>query len=332
MVTVVDSKPYVEADPLLGYRYTPATRLRLPRPGGGDYEIAINRQGIRSDREYSFTKPAGTRRFIVLGDSMAAGQFVDNSQRFSEILERRHGLEVINLALEGSGTDQQVLLYEHLGRQFDHDVVLLMPFLQNIRRNMAAARDAVDPATGRTVLRPKPRFELSDGVLVLHPPDAAAAANGTAVRDVPAPAVARLKAALNKLPGAAIWKRAVYAVRPWEPFAEYANADSPEWRLMAAIIRRLQQLATPRPVVIVPAFYSNYVRYRMATNFLDRFRSLEDPPHLVTIDLLPHFQALGPDAVRCFLDPFDMHFSAHGHLVIADALHAELSRRGLLHA
>jgi hypothetical protein len=327
-VSRLDTKPYVEPDPLIGYRYAPDTRLRLPRPGGGEYQIAINRDGIRSDREYSRATPPGTRRLIVLGDSMAAGQFVDNSQRFTEILERRHAdLELINLALEGSGTDQQVLLYEHVGRRFEHDAVLLMPFLQNIRRNMAGARDAVDPATGRMVLRAKPRFELIDGGLVLHPP-AAATGNGSVIRDTPASV--GLKAAINRVPGSSVWKRALYAVRPWEPFTEYANAASPEWRLMAALIQRLRQLASPRPVVIVPAFYSNYVRYRMATNFLDRFRSLEDPPALVVIDLLPHFRALGADAVRCFQDPFDMHFSAHGHLVIADALQAELSARGLI--
>jgi len=327
-VTVLDTKPYVEPDPVIGYRYSPHTRLRLPRPGGGDYQIAINRDGIRSDRDYSRATPAGTRRFIVLGDSMAAGQFVDNAQRFTEILERRlPGLEMINLALEGSGTDQQVLLYEHVGREYQHDAVLLMPFLQNIRRNMAGAREAVDPATGTTILRPKPRFELKNGALVLHPP-AAAASNGAVAGDTPASV--GLKEVFNRVPGAAIWKRALYTLRPWEPFTEYAHAEGPAWRLMAAIIQRLRQLAAPRPVAIVPAFYSNYVRYRMATNFLDRFRSLEDPPALFMVDLLPHFRALGADAVRCFQDPFDMHFSAHGHLVIADALQSELSARGLL--
>src|SRR4029453_5489603 len=115
--------------------------------------------GVRSDREYSFAKPAGVQRLIVCGDSMAAGQFVSNAHRFSELLERRiPGLEVLNLALEGSGTDQQLLLYERVGLQYEHDAVMLLPFLQNVRRNMVEAREAVDPKTGRPVLRGKPRF------------------------------------------------------------------------------------------------------------------------------------------------------------------------------
>src|SRR6187200_1032803 len=102
MSIVADTKPYVEPDPLIGYRYIPGMRMDLPRPGGGNYELAVNGDGIRSDREYSVEKPQGITRIVVLGDSMAAGQFISNNQRFSELLERgRRGLEVINLALEG---------------------------------------------------------------------------------------------------------------------------------------------------------------------------------------------------------------------------------------
>jgi carbamoyltransferase len=327
MTTAADTKPYVEPDPLIGYRYVAGTRMSLPRPGGGRYEIAVNSAGIRSNREFAAQKPAGTRRIIVLGDSMAAGQFVSNDQRFSELIERRHPhVEVINLALEGSGTDQQILLYEHVGLRFEHDFVVILPFLQNIRRNLVAAREAIDPKTGATVLRPKPRFELIDGGLVLRPPSEADARS--APTDAPQTAGVRLKSTITRMPGADLLKRVGYAVMPWEPFPEYRDPASDGWQLMAALIRRLQQLAGPRPVVVAPVFYSNYVRYRMALNYLDRFASLVDPPGLQLADLLPYFRKLGREGVRCFQDPFDMHFSSDGHLVLADALESELSRLG----
>ena len=95
---------------------------------------------------------------------MSAGQFVSNEHRLSEQLERRvPALEIINLSLEGSGTDQQLLLYENVGLQYEHDLVILMPFLSNLRRNMVAAREALDAKTGSKVLRGKPRFELLMG-------------------------------------------------------------------------------------------------------------------------------------------------------------------------
>lgn len=329
MTIVADTKPYVEPDPLIGYRYIPGTRMSLPRPGGGRYDFVVNGAGIRSDREFTTEKPAGTTRIIVLGDSMAAGQFVSNTQRFSELLERsRPGLEVINLALEGSGTDQQVLLYEHVGLKYEHDLVLLLPFLQNIRRNLANAREAIDPTTGGIVLRPKPRFELEGDRLVLHPPAEAAVTVNTT--DAPPSATVRLKSAISRMPGADALKKVGYAVMPWEPFPEYRDPNSAGWRLMAAIVRHLKQLAGDRPVAVAPVFYSNYVRYRMATNYWDRFASLSAIPGVHPINILPHFKQLGADAIRCFQDPYDMHFSGDGHLVLADAVAAELVTQGLL--
>ena len=89
MEEILDTKPYIEYDPTIGYRYTPKIRRVLPRPGGGSYEIIINSAGIRSTREYTKNKPPSTFRILVFGDSFAAGQFVSNDQRFSELLERR---------------------------------------------------------------------------------------------------------------------------------------------------------------------------------------------------------------------------------------------------
>jgi carbamoyltransferase len=331
----LDTKPYVAHHPLFGYQYIPGTTIELPRPGGGSYHLKINLQGIRSDREYSFQKPQSVYRIIVCGDSMAAGQFINNSHRFSELLERRiPGLEVLNLALEGSGTDQQLLLYEHVGLKFEHDLVLVLPFLQNIRRNMVEAREGIDPKTGQKVYRPKPRYDLVEGKLALRnvpvPKEVSAEIiekrGGT---DVSGSRLHKIKALLNTLPSAAFFKKIFYGVIPWEPFPEYRDPESKEWRLMAAIIRRLRELAGHRPVVVVPTFYSSYVRFRMARNYLERYLSLTTAPGMHVIDLLPYFRCLGPDAVRCFQEPYDMHFSAYGHIVLAEALQNEMLRRGL---
>jgi len=328
----LDTKPYVEPDALIGYRYIAGARMSLPRPGGGRYDLAVNSAGVRSDREYSYDKPHGVRRIIVCGDSMAAGQFVSNSQRFSEVLERRlPHLEVINLSLEGSGTDQQVLLYEQVGMRYEHDLVILLPFLQNIRRNLVEWREAIDARTGQPVRRPKPRFELMDGALVFRPvPDAPLAAltddrEGT---DTPASWNTNCRAALSRLPGARLVKTLLYSLVPWEPFPEYRDSTGPAWQLMAALIHRMKQLAGDRPLVVVPTFYSSYVEFRMARHYWHRFASLADPPGVQVIDLLPYFVRAGKDAVRCFQDPHDMHFSVYGHLVLADAIETELIRMG----
>jgi hypothetical protein len=72
----------------------------------------------------------------------------------------------------------------------------------------------------------------------------------------------------------------------------------------------------------------------MARNYWDRYASLAQITGVYPIDLLPHFLA-GPDrddAEQCFQEPFDMHFSAYGHLVLADIMQSELARLKLLPA
>jgi carbamoyltransferase len=333
----LDSKPYIEHHPQIGYRYIANMNLILPRPGGGTYHFQTNSQGIRSSREYPFKKLPGLARIILCGDSLSAGQFVSNEQRMSEQLERRvPGLEVINLSLEGSGSDQQLLLYESIGLQYEHDIVILMPFLSNLRRNMVAAREAFDAKTGSKVLRGKPRFELVDGRLELRNvpvpkeyPAPVGAALGI-VTDTPDTFASRLKAGLSALPGMSFVKKVVYRFYPWEPFPEFRNPRSPEWQLMEAIIRRFRQSAGDRPIVIVPTFYDNYVRYRMSRHYWQRFHDLGQIAGIYVIDLLPHFRKLGAEAVRCFQSPYDIHFSSYGHLAIAEVLELELTRLGLL--
>jgi carbamoyltransferase len=335
----LDTKRYVEHDPLIGYRYLPNVDLTLNRPGGGTYQFQTNSQGVRSSREYGFKKLPGTTRIILCGDSMSAGQFVSNAQRMSEQLERRvPGLEVINLSLEGSGTDQQLLLYESVGLRYEHDVVILMPFLSNLRRNMVTAREAFDAKTGAKVLRSKPCFELVNGQLELRntpvPKETIARTqDGKQVKtDAPNTFLSRQKARLTAVPGALLLKKLLYFFVPWEPFPEFRNSGSAEWRLMEAIIRRFKQSAGDRPMLIVPTFYDNYVRHRMSRLYWARFQTLGSIPGTHVIDLLPHFRKIGAEAVRCFQGPHDMHFSGYGHLVIAEALEEELNRLGLLGA
>jgi hypothetical protein len=296
----------------------------------------VNSAGIRSSREYSLEKPPGTQRLLVFGDSYAAGQFVSNEHRFSELLERRNpGLEVLNFGLEGTGTDQQLLMYEHVGLRYEHDAVMLLPFLQNIRRNLVQARPAVDPETGRHILLPKPRFELVGDRLELRnvpvpderrpfDPNDPGSLRGT---DAETGLGRRLKDELSRVWLMGVAKRVLYPALRWDPFPEYKDPRSPGWRLMAALIQRFKEMARPRPLIIVPLFYVSYVRYKMSRAYWERFRSLADDSGTSAVDVLPEFRKIGAEAVRCFQEPYDPHLSTYGHLVLADALEPELRRR-----
>lgn len=339
MKAPLDCKPYVQHHPVLGYGYIPGVEMTLPSPGGGSYRIQINADGIRSNRAYSREKPAGVRRILVFGDSFAAGQYVSNEQRFSEILERRNeGLEVINFGLEGTGTDQQLLVFRELGRAYEHDLVLLLPFLQNIRRNMADYRESFDPRTQARVLVPKPRFALEEDKLVLknvpvsveRRPVGSGSDEAQWKTDAQPGWKAGVRAFANRMAETLRLKSLAYSLITHEPFPEYADPRGPEWTLMDAIIKEFARLAGEKPLVIVPLFYASYVRYRLAQNYWERFRSLADGQRIVAFDALPHFKQMGAAAVKCFFEPFDCHFSPQGHLVLAGFLETELKKAGFL--
>jgi len=209
-----------------------------------------------------------------------------------------------------------------------------MPFLSNLRRNMVAARDAINPHTGEPVLRGKPRFDLVGGELVLRnvpvPREVPVKNNGPIETDSNQSGLSRAKTILSSVPGAPSLKRIAYFLLSWEPFPEFRDENSSEWTLMAAIVRRFKRSAGQRPLVIAPTFYDSYVRYRMSRTYWRRFSSLETIPGVHVIDLLPAVKALGKDAIKCFQAPYDMHFSSYGHLMLADILKSELGKRGLL--
>jgi lysophospholipase L1-like esterase len=95
-----------------------------------DYLGASNSLGFR-DRDHAVAKPAGVYRIVVLGDSIAAGLHVErNEDVFPPILERllnQAGLraEVINLAVSGYNTQQEVELLRDKGLQYHPDLVLV---------------------------------------------------------------------------------------------------------------------------------------------------------------------------------------------------------------
>jgi lysophospholipase L1-like esterase len=95
-----------------------------------DYKGSSNSLGFR-DVEHAVTKPPGVYRVIVLGDSVAMGLHVDRSEDvFPAVLQKilvAQGLraEVINMAVSGYNTQQEVELFRQEGLRYRPDLVLL---------------------------------------------------------------------------------------------------------------------------------------------------------------------------------------------------------------
>ena len=114
-------------DPLLGWRNEPDLRTE---------SFSTNSAGMRGSREFPLERTPGRRRLVVVGDSYTFGQGVRDPETFVEVLgERLPDWELLNLAVPGYGTDQQVLTFEIHGRAYRPDVVLLGFFVRDYSRN-----------------------------------------------------------------------------------------------------------------------------------------------------------------------------------------------------
>lgn len=110
------------ANPMLGHELKPDYRREFPRG-----LATANSHGFR-DRERTRAKPAGTRRLIMLGDSVVEGvNYVADPDTPSRKLENvLTDAEVLNFGISGYCTLAEVELLETRGLAFKPDDVIIM--------------------------------------------------------------------------------------------------------------------------------------------------------------------------------------------------------------
>ncbi len=107
----------------------------------GFSEGNFNSHGFR-DVERAWTKPGGTFRIVVLGDSYTEGLQVPLDRTFPFLLEARLNaafpgtrFEVLNLGQSGFGTTDEYGRWLHFGTRYDPDLVLVAFYPGNDIRN-----------------------------------------------------------------------------------------------------------------------------------------------------------------------------------------------------
>ena len=105
----------------------------------GESYIEINSNGLR-DRNYTKVKPENTFRIAVLGDSFTFAAQVPHEQIYTSILEsnlatckafKGKNIEVINFAVDGYGTAQELLTLRQQVWDYQPDLVLLAFYIGN---------------------------------------------------------------------------------------------------------------------------------------------------------------------------------------------------------
>jgi hypothetical protein len=126
-------------------------------------EVNSNSHGLRGMEEYPRQPVPGVRRAVCVGDSFIFGDGLLDTEtmpsRLAVELNRRGSerWDVLNLGVDGYGTDQQWLRLETVGFGYHPDVVVLGFFEEDVGRNVLGFRDYA-----------KPYFDLTDGDLLLR--------------------------------------------------------------------------------------------------------------------------------------------------------------------
>ncbi|MBC7683777.1 MAG: SGNH/GDSL hydrolase family protein [Bdellovibrionales bacterium] len=313
---------------VLGYRYIPNLKARIPHEGGG-YLLKVNETGFRSERPFVKPRVPGSRRVLFFGDSFTAGDAVANPERYTDLLERRMpALETYNFGVSSTGTDQQYLAWREFAQDIEHDAVVIAVFVENVRRIVARYRPHRD-ASGRERLYAKPYFTFDGTALQLHqvpPPaepfeldDLAPHEHGAVDTGGRFPALRGIVTALGA-------RELVQRLTRYQPLPAYNSPNSAGWLLMRAILAEWIS-KQQRPVVLMPLPLPQHLDELCdARPYQARFAELAEQTGCTLHDPLPAMLAYPPALRRAFRWVRDIHYTPAGHQAIADSLVPVLER------
>ena len=286
-----------------------------PRPGFAwllhGVPATVNEKAYRG-REHPLAKPPGRTRVVLLGDSITFGVRARDGETFAALLESRSmRFDVINLAVEGYGTDQELLRLENEGLAYHPDVVVLNFCMTNDMLNNGLATDTEDEHA------PKPYFTWEAGRwLRLH--DEPLKLTGLRrigqwledeshlYRHVAALLPARLRAA----PGQA---KAREPVRRW-----------PAEDLTFRLIRRIHEVATVAGARMFVVLHPDEPAFRRRSPLLQSFCWTPLLEGIPVVDLGERYRAEGMAFDQIAFD-YQGHLTPLGHHFAAEEIEALLA-------
>jgi hypothetical protein len=293
------------------YGWTP--RRDAFREEGGR-TVSLNARGYRGHL-LPLAKPPESRRLIVLGDSIAFGLGVSDEETFTYLIGvQDNGIEAGNLAVQGYGPGQELLVLSQEGFGYGADDVVLAFCLAN------DFADAVLPVAlydGRT---PKPRFRLVGDQLLLDDANLRPSAPRRLVRwlgDHSHLFNRLLSPASGREPSAGLhWRGRKHEALRDEDYA---------LRLNLALVRRMAALCRERGVTfhvaVFPTEYTWKAQPWLAATLISSLRS----DGIAVVDMATRFRDRGLTFEIVALDGLG-HLSPAGHLAASQIIESELAR------
>ncbi len=139
---------YTQFDSILMYRHIPGFEVKYSRQEFSN-TIKFNSKGLR-DYEYSYGKPKGAYRILLLGSSFSQALQVQLNQTYENVLEKKLNenlggkYEVINTAVGGWGTAQELFFLRTEGLKYKPDFILLDFSMRDITENAVSPLVSLD--------------------------------------------------------------------------------------------------------------------------------------------------------------------------------------------
>ncbi len=236
------SEDFVQFSPLLGHFHRPFSHGRYyPSRGRGGHDVSISSRGFCDDeREIEKIRP----RIVLIGDSTTEAWEVDPAERPHRVLEGELDgrFEVLNLGVRAYGTDQSLILLEHLGMAFEPDIVVYTFCVNDIRDN--AKRHGkpyfeTDPAdTGRLVVHGYPiAFAGAGGRRAANP-----IWKYSLVYRTFGLALGKLRILSSDAPGGGLPLDEHFELTPYK--STYGALERERWRVTRMLVARMRDVAS----------------------------------------------------------------------------------------